>query len=113
MAGRIHLITFQQNCAVSTGYEIHEENPFGAAAYIKEVKIHWPSGCNALVDVGVCYGITKFCPRSGYLALDDTTQTFVFNELIAENEDVWVLLQNRDGTNTHQITVTASLEEKA
>jgi len=75
------------------------------------VTIHWPAGCNALVDVAVGYLTTQFCPRSGFLALDNATPTYYFNEAITKDRPIWVIMQNRDGGFVHNITVTVTIEE--
>lgn len=95
-----------------SGATIYEDCPFNG--YIKAVAIHWPEGCNALVDVAVGHGNTQFCPRGTgeYLALNDTTPTYPFNEEVMQGEEIWVEMRNRDAANPHSLTVTISVEEK-
>jgi len=85
-----------------------EYAPF--SGYVKEVIIHWPLGCNQLVDVAVGHGITQFCPREEYLALNDATPSYYFNEYVDDHEELWVQLRNRDGGNPHTIVVTIRIE---
>jgi len=85
-----------------------EYAPF--SGYIKEISIHWPEGCNHLVDVRVGHGTEQFCPDVGYLALNDATPTYPFNEWCNDHEEIWVEMINGDGVNKHQITVSATLE---
>lgn len=81
------------------------------SGYIKEVKIHWPEGCNHLVDVRVGHGPKQFCPKEGFLALNDITPTYPFNEwVLGGQESIWVEMINGDAGNEHAITVTVILQ---
>lgn len=108
---KIEQIPFSYNLAVLQGVTLMEYAPF--SGYIKEVCIHWPLNCNALVDVRVGHGVKQFCPDEGYLALNDTTPTYPFNEWIKDHEEIWVELRNTDGLSPHNITVTVILEGAA
>jgi len=70
--------------------------------------------CDALVDVAVGHSNTQFCPKGTgeYLALNDTTPTYRFNEEVTQGEEIWVQMRNRDGGWPHSITVSVSVEEK-
>jgi hypothetical protein len=95
--------------AMGSGVTIEEK--ITLTGFVKEVTIHWPAGCNALVDVAVEYLTTRFCPRQGFLALNDTTPTYYFNEPVTKDDTIRVIMQNRDGGFTHNITVTVTIEE--
>jgi len=95
--------------AVGSGVVIEERITF--TGFVKEVSIHWPAGCNALVDVAVEYETTRFCPRQGFLALNDTTPTYSFNFPVEKDKTIRVIMQNRDGGFVHNITVTVTIEE--
>jgi len=90
----------------TSGVTLTEKTPF--SGYIKEVTPHWPAGCNALVDIMVGHGVTQFCPREGFLALDGVTPTYPFNIKVEEGDPIWVQLRNRSAF-PHQITVTLTL----
>lgn len=109
MPHKIVQIPFSYNLAALEGVRLEEEVPF--AGYIKQVMIHWPEGCNALVDVKTGGGIEQLCPRAGYLALNDATPTYPFNEWITDHDIIWVEMRNTDGLNSHSITVVVTLEE--
>jgi len=94
-----------------SGVILMEYAPF--SGYIKSVCIHWPDGTDALCDVRVGHGTIQFCPDVGYLALNDATPTYPFNEYVTDHEEIWVELRNRDGGNEHAITVTVTLEGAA
>ena len=88
-----------------------EYAPF--SGYIKYVTPHWPDGCNHIVDIRVGHGTKQFCPDEGYLALNDVTPTYPFNEYVSDHEEIWVEMINGDGDNTHAITVTVTLQGAA
>lgn len=85
-----------------------EFSPF--SGYIKEVSIHWPDGCDSNVEVRVGHGTVQFCPDEGFLALNDITPTYPFNEWVNDHEEIWVEMINGDAGNEHAITVTVILQ---
>lgn len=101
-------IPFALSLAIGQTLRLTEE--LHIAGFIKEVTPHWPDGCDRLVDVAVGHSTVQFCPREGYLALNDTTPTYEFNEPVNDNEGIWVEARNRDGGNPHDITVTVIVE---
>lgn len=108
----IEQIPFAYNLAIAgtvgSGVKISEYAPF--SGYIKQVMIHFPDGCNALVDVRVGHGTKQFCPKSGFLALNNATPIFPFNEGVADREEIWVEMRNGDGVNPHNISCTVFIE---
>ena len=94
----------------TAGAVLTEYAPF--SGYIKQVSIHWPAGCNALVDIRVGHGVVQFCPDEGYLALDGFTPTYPFNEWVNDQEEIWVEMRNASAF-IHVITVTVILEGAA
>jgi len=111
MPHKIVQIPFNYNLAALQGVMLEEDAPF--AGYIKQVSIHWPAGCEALVDVKVGHGVEQFCPREGYLALDNVTPTYPFSEWVNDHDVIWVSMENHDSVNSHNITVTIQLEGAA
>ena len=105
---RIELIPYERNLLGGTAIRMYERAPF--TGLIKAVTIHWPAGCWGLVDVSVWHGNVQLCPREGFLALNDTTPTYEFNEPVPESEEIWVNIQNR-ALGAHRITVTVSVKE--
>jgi len=81
--------------------------------YIKWIMMHFPPGAAAWVNVAAGHGLTQLSPREGFLALDDTTQIFYFNEYVVDHEEIWVVMDNGDGINPHTITVTVGFEMEA
>lgn len=109
----IQQIPFSYTVPALQGVRLMEHAPF--AGYIKSVTIHWPDGCKCLVDVRVGHGVKQFCPSidGTYLALNDATPTYYFNEWVEDYEEIWVEIHNGDAVNPHAITVTLSIEEGA
>ena len=105
---QIEQIPFSYNLASLQGVTLTEYSPF--SGHVRQVSIHWPDGCNALVDVRVGHGTQQFCPDEGYLALNEATPTYPFNERVDDHEEIWVEMRNTDGANSHAITVTVTLE---
>jgi hypothetical protein len=58
----------------------------------------------------VWHGKSQFCPRDGFLALNDVTPTYYFNEAVDMNEEIWVNIENH-AMGAHRITVTVSVKE--
>ena len=108
--GGIEQIPFSHTLTPGETLTLREYAPF--AGYITFVSIHWPSGCAATVDVAVVHGLTQFCPREGYLALDDATPIYEFGKRIHvdDHEEIRVKLRNRGGAD-HTITVVVMVEE--
>lgn len=108
--GQIELIPFSHTLTPGETLTLREYAPF--AGYLTFVTIHWPDGCNARVDVAVVHGLTQFCPREGWLFLNDITPTYEFGKRIHvdDHEEIKVMLQNR-GAEDHTITTTVIIEE--
>jgi len=103
--------TFSKTLAALEGYRQFKRISKDTVA--KDVTIHWPAGCNALVSVAVFHGPKQFCPRQGALALDGATPTYGnLNEPLFANEELWVEFQNGDSVNEHSITVTVIIEDE-
>ena len=107
MPQKIEQIPFAYNVLATSGVILTEDVPF--SGYIKQVSIHWPDGCNGLVDVKVLHGVKQFCPNNGYLHLNNATPTYPFNEYVYDKEPIRVEIHNADGLD-HAITVAVTLE---
>lgn len=104
---KIQMIPYSYTLAAAQGARLTELMPFSGR--VIEVMIHWPEGCNALVDVKVGHGNVAFCPREGYLALNNVTPKFSFSEWVDEGAEIWVEMRNADAGFPHTITVTVSI----
>lgn len=103
---KIVQIPFRHTIVSGTVQTLREHAPF--SGYITAVMTHFPDGCNSTVDVAVSHGLTQFCPKEDYLALNNATPIFTFNEYVEDYEDLKVKLRNR-GLADHTITVTLFL----
>jgi hypothetical protein len=102
-------IVFKHTVDPLQGIIEHKRVPLIKTA--KTITIHWPPGCNALVEVAVGYSQDKrLLPEEGYLALDDTTPTWVVNKDI-ESDTLWAEIKNGDSVNAHTISVIVNYEE--
>lgn len=110
MPENIREFRIQQNVLQQQGVILNQLPPFDG--YIREVKIHWPPGCNGFVDVRVGAGTRQFCPFEGFLSLDNVTPTYPFNEYVVHTEPIWVEIQNADAINPHTISVMFNMIEK-
>ena len=115
-------MTFNQNMPIAgaAGSAVRLSDPAPFSGFIKFVSIHWPNGCNALVDVRVGHDVVQFCPRIptpggvAWLALNDATPMYEFSGIwVEQNMPIWVEIQNRDGGNTHNVTIVVMIEGAA
>jgi len=102
-------IVFKHTLEPTQGLTEHKHIPM--LKTVKTVTIHWPPGCNALVEVAVGYSQDKrLLPEEGYLALDNATPTWNVNK-VTESDTLWVEIRNGDSVNPHTISVIVNYEE--
>ena len=102
-------IVFKHTVAALAGLTDHQRIPM--LKMVRTITIHWPDGCNALVDVAVGYSQDKrLLPEEGYLALNGTTPTWTINKEI-DSDTLWVDIRNSDASNPHTISVVVNYEE--
>jgi len=106
------VILFSRTVPAATGVRIFERPQFSAR--VTEVVIHWPLGCNGLVDVAVNRGSERVLPRYNYISLNNVTLAYKFGEGqdVDSGVDLWVDIANADAVWAHTITVTITLEER-
>jgi len=106
----IHVV-FKQKALPLTGYEL-EETLRAYDGTIKQVLMHFPDGCNALVDVAVCLEQERLIPRGEdeYVALDGSTPIFPSDYPIKAGQRIRVYINNHDETYPHTITVIISIK---
>ena len=93
-----------------TGLTDHQRLPM--LQTVKTITVHFPDGCNALVDVAVGYSRDKrLLPEEGYLSLNDTTPTWIINKEITDTDTLWVEIRNSDAVNTHAVSIIVNYEE--
>lgn len=79
---------------------------------IISITLHYPDGCDALVDVAFGHDDVWVAPSEPdtYIALNDATPTFInISEPVVERASLWVEIRNGDGDNAHAITVLATI----
>jgi len=110
----VQQIPFAADLEPNQGIAISEDAPFDG--YIKEVTIHWPDGADSLVDVRIEHRGKQFCPNPAYgqkyLALNDATPTYAFNEPMESTRPITVEMRNTDSGNSHAISVSVMVESK-
>lgn len=76
--------------------------------------IHWPSGCNALVEVAIIYDDKRVLPEKEdlYYALNDATPTFKLAVPVKRDGKFKAVLRNFDGANTHSISLDITVESE-
>jgi len=77
---------------------------------ITQLLVHWPSGVNGLVDVAIGHGSVWVAPASTrsqpepYMTLDSASIVFNTDEPVLKNDQLWMVVRNRDALNPHTIT---------
>jgi len=87
------------------------KKPSPLTGRITQLVLHFPDGCNALVDVAIGHKDTWVCPNEidTFVALNDATPVLTVNEPIEKGEEIWMIIRNADGREQHAITVTATV----
>jgi hypothetical protein len=100
-------LNFRQTVpALSEVYEIKRSLETGI---IKEITVHFPPGCNALLEVKVFHGSTQILPEKGGLALDDATPTFTVERYVRVGDPIRVEWINHDDTYEHTVSVVVGI----
>jgi len=105
-------VNFPVNLAVggAVGSRLIVAEPCPMDGKITGIKIHWPNGCNGLVQVAVYLGPKQICPYKGFLNLNDATVPYDINEPCRQKDNIRVDFWNGDGANTHRCTVTVTVK---
>lgn len=100
---------FKHTVAALAGLTDHQRLPM--LKTVKSITIHFPDGCDALVDVAVGYSQDKrLLPEEGYLSLNDATPTWPIDK-DTNSDTLWVEIRNSDAGNAHTISVIVNYEE--
>jgi hypothetical protein len=77
---------------------------------ITGITMHFPPGCNSLVEARILYDSEVICPSSGdYIALDDASPTFVTRIPAKKGKVAKMELINHDDTYSHTISTIISI----
>ena len=79
---------------------------------ITQCVMHFPPGCNALVEVRMLHNGKAICPVDGYIALDETTPVFGLLEPCREGDTITAEFINHDESYEHTISVIVSIESE-
>ena len=112
---RTKQIKVQETLQPLTGDRFISDCPFDAT--VISIGIHFPPGCNELVDVAighsgdveVGHSGEQCFPESGYISFNDATPA---GWSVRRGELLWVEIRNADELNPHTISVTFTLQEK-
>jgi len=91
--------------------ENYREVPFDGI--INQITLHFPKGCNGLVWVRVGVsgkkGLVWICPREGFIALDDTTQTYAMQYPVEKGDRIVAEINNYDELYSHTIGIVVGI----
>lgn len=100
-------LNFRQDLSPLQG--IRETQTVLTDGKITQIVMHFPSGCNGLVNVKVLRGSSPILPRDGFIALDNTTEKFDLDIKVRRSETITVVYENTDGTYSHKISVIVQI----
>jgi hypothetical protein len=94
---------------VGTLTEITRAKTCQTKGTINQITLHFPSGCNALVDVAVFKNSQQLVPDTGFISLNDATPQFFTDKPIDVGDEVTVKFVNADSTWPHTISVVVGI----
>lgn len=100
-------ITF--NNTVQPGQGIIVTKSYSKKGKITSIILHFPSGCNQLVEVALQKDGKSFYPANGYIALDDATPVMYVDADYYQNEPLTFEVLNKDAVNAHAPTCTVTI----
>jgi len=98
------------------GARVVEKCPFDAE--ILDITIHFPDDCVdpatgvMLLEAAFGAGTLKITPRTGYIAINNSTLKFEFKKPIkvAARTEIWMEGNNHDGTSAHTLTAIVTID---
>jgi len=87
---------------------VADESP--VTGMITSITLHFPNGCNALVELSCSVNQEQILPVSGFIALNDATKDFLVNKSVTKKATLRVLVVNRDAINPHTPSIIFNLE---
>jgi len=104
-------INFRHTVEAATSVELSYE--MDRDSRLTEGFMHFPPGCNSLVEMRVLIGsgsakkqVTPI--NNDFIALDDATYHFVLEQKLARKEKVFVEISNYDEDNDHAVSTIIS-----
>jgi hypothetical protein len=95
----------------STEVTLSERSPVKGT--VNFITLHFPDGCNALVEIRCYIGGRQILPVSGFIALNNTIKDFPVFEKVDLNQGLRVTIANRDSVNAHTPSVIWNVESAA
>lgn len=102
-------VKFKETLEPLAGIEVDARCPLEGE--IISITMHWPDGCDALVDIASGHDGTFLCPNEPdtFLALNNATPTFPIREPVAWDERLWAIIQNTDDTEKHTVSIIITI----
>jgi hypothetical protein len=94
--------------AAATQATLEDVSP--ANGSLKSITLHFPAGCNALVDIVVYLKQMQILPLTGKIALNDATVTFDINRPTTRGDKLSAVIANRDSANSHTPSIIFTIE---
>jgi len=92
----------------ATEIALQELSPLTGA--ITNIELHFPNGCNGLVEIRCYVNQEQILPVTGYIALNDFTRSYSVNRKITNRDNLRVRISNRDAINPHTISIIFNME---
>lgn len=112
MSSETRTIDFRETVPLAQGVEVRRICPING--YVSFVVMHFPPGCNALVQVQLAHEKgSAGGPRTGilptdantFLALDNATPNVNLHFPVKRGDWFYLRIRNTDGVNPHTISV--------
>lgn len=100
-------VRFEINAAATTSYTLTDWSP--RKGKITQLTMHYPAGCNGLVNVAFFKRAQPIYPSHDYIALNDANPQFMINEPVEKDEELNVIVDNGD-VFPHRIVVIVTIE---
>lgn len=90
--------------------QISVSEPSPVTGTVQYITLHFPSGCNALVEISCFIRGKQVLPISGFVALDNAIQDFPVSADVKKHDELVVLITNRDAANAHTPSAIWNME---
>ena len=77
---------------------------------LKSITLHFPDGCNALVEITIYLQNMRVLPLNNKIALNNTTVTFEVNRPIKKSDKLRAVIANKDSVNSHTPSIIFNIE---
>lgn len=105
-----HLSFSSPDTAVPSGTEVTLTERSPVAGKVNSILLHFPAGCNALVQISCFIGSEQVLSLTGFIALDDATEKFPLGQKVDKNALLTVVIANTDSVNPHTPSIIWDVE---